>query len=324
MSVALRIRPQQSTQYGQLTERLAPRRCARARRRGARDAAAERLGGSRTSSRSSTGRSTARRRAVAARVRLGALRAASTGRCCVRSSPSSARTSRSRWRSAPLQGQDERRLQPPPAEPGALRGAFAGRSTSALRVLDPLCGGGTTCFLALAHGHDALGIDLRAATSTARHASRAATSRRSGSPFTEVKERTAAGTRWRFEAGTRDDRRLLALMRGRRARGGRAPARRPGRRARARDRRRPALRDPARRRGGALLREALPAWAELLLPGGAVALAWNATRLPRPRVDGAGARRRPRAARRRAVRGARAPGRPRHQAARRRRRGDRP
>ncbi|RAQ97339.1 TRM11 family methyltransferase [Thermogemmatispora tikiterensis] len=32
---------------------------------------------------------------------------------------------------------------------------------------------------------------------------------------------------------------------------------------------------------GALLQQALPAWSELLLPGGTLALAWNATRLPR-------------------------------------------
>jgi hypothetical protein len=32
------------------------------------------------------------------------------------------------------------------------------------------------------------------------------------------------------------------------------------------------------------LAEALPAWERLLLPGGALALAWNASRVPRARV----------------------------------------
>ena len=93
-------------------------------------------------------------------------------------------------------------------------GAFAGRCTDRLRVLDPLCGGGTTCFLALAHGHDALGIDRARSDveSTARFA--AAYFKEERIPFKEVKERTAAGPRWRFEAGPRDDQRLLVLMAG--------------------------------------------------------------------------------------------------------------
>jgi SAM-dependent methyltransferase len=163
-------------------------------------------------------------------------------------------------------------------------GAFAERCTDRMRVLDPLCGGGTTCFLALAHGHDALGIDLARSDveSTARFAS--AYFREERIPFKEVKERTAAGPRWRFEAGPRDDQRLLAFMGG--------------------DAREAAMHLHGVPGGArvhaiagdlpygiqhdgevtALLREALPAWAELLHPGGAVALAWNATRLARPHV----------------------------------------
>ncbi len=70
-----------------------------------------------------------------------------------------------------------------------------------------------------------------------------------------------------------------------------------------------------------LVREALPAWERVLLPGGAMALAWDATRLPREKLTEVvtansglvGPRRRP-------LRRARAPRRPRDQAARRARR----
>src|SRR5207247_56984 len=104
-------------------------------------------------------------------------------------------------------------------------------------------------------------------------------------PFKEVKERTAAGARWRFEAGPRSDQRLLALMAGD-ARDAAAHVHGlPGGarvHAIAGD-----LPYGIQHEGEAtaLLREALPAWRELLLPGGAVALAWNASRLARVEVE---------------------------------------
>ena len=39
-------------------------------------------------------------------------------------------------------------------------GAYAGQCTERLRILDPLAGGATTLFLALAGGYDAFGIEL--------------------------------------------------------------------------------------------------------------------------------------------------------------------
>jgi SAM-dependent methyltransferase len=153
------------------------------------------------------------------------------------------------------------------------------------RVLDPLCGGGTTLFLALAHGHDALGIDNQRADVDATAGFARGYFKEERISFAEVKERTVAGgTRWRFEAGTRTDRRLLVLVAGdARDAGGHLHGVPGGAKvhAIAGD-----LPYGIQHDGEvtALLREALPAWAELLLPGGAVALAWNATRLSRTRV----------------------------------------
>ena len=93
--------------------------------------------------------------------------------------------------------------------------------------------------------------------------------------------KTTAGNRWRFEAGPRDDQRLLAVMHGD---------------AREAETHLHGLPGGARvhaiagdlpygiQHEGAvtsLLADALPAWRRLLLPGGALALAWNATRLTR-------------------------------------------
>jgi hypothetical protein len=153
------------------------------------------------------------------------------------------------------------------------------------RVLDPLCGGGTTLFLALAHGHDALGIDKQRADVDATAGFARGYFKEERISFAEVKERTVAGgTRWRFEAGSRTDRRLLVLVAGdAREAAGHLHGVPGGARvhAIAGD-----LPYGIQHDGEvtALLREALPAWAELLLPGGAVALAWNATRLTRARV----------------------------------------
>jgi SAM-dependent methyltransferase len=162
-------------------------------------------------------------------------------------------------------------------------GAFAEERRA--RVLDPLCGGGTTLFLALAHGHDALGIDNQRSDVDGTAGFARGYFKEERISFAEVKERTVAGgTRWRFEAGTRTDRRLLVLVAGdARDAAGHLHGVPGGARvhAIAGD-----LPYGIQHDGEvtALLREALPAWAELLLPGGAVALAWNATRLSRARV----------------------------------------
>ena len=163
-------------------------------------------------------------------------------------------------------------------------GAFAERCTDALRVLDPLCGGGTTS-------------SSRSPTATTR----------SGSTQRADVESTAAlrrgllqggadplqrgqgahrrgGPRWRFEAGPRT---TSACSRSWRATRARRPAHLHGVPGGARVHAIAGDLPYGIQHDGevtALLREALPAWAELLLPGGAVALAWNATRLARARV----------------------------------------
>jgi hypothetical protein len=161
-------------------------------------------------------------------------------------------------------------------------GAYAGKD--ALRVLDPLAGGGTTLFLALALGHHAIGIEqVRAdAEGTATFARGYFKEERIS--FAEVKERTAAGPRWRFEAGTRTDRRLLAICAGDARE---AAAHLHGLPGGARVHAIAGDLPYGIQHAGevtALLTEALPRWAELLHDGGAVVLAWNAARLPRERV----------------------------------------
>jgi tRNA G10 N-methylase Trm11 len=159
-------------------------------------------------------------------------------------------------------------------------GAFRDRLETRLRILDPLAGGGTTLFLALALGYDAFGIEL-----VRRHVETTAAfvkdyCRELRIPCRETRDRKGV-RRYRYEVGPRDDPRTLVLVAGD---------------TRLADE---LLRDVP---GGArmhavvgdlpygiqhageartLLEEALPAWERVLVPGGTLALAWNATRLPR-------------------------------------------
>jgi hypothetical protein len=152
-----------------------------------------------------------------------------------------------------------------------------------LRVVDPLAGGGTTLFVALAAGYDAFGLeqarrDVETTASFVREFCREARI-----PHREL--RGGKGERrFTFELGPRDDQRTLVIAQGdarhaddelRTVPGGARfhalVADLPyGIQHRA---------DPT-----ALLAEALPAWERLLVQGGALALAWDATRIPRDRV----------------------------------------
>jgi len=158
-------------------------------------------------------------------------------------------------------------------------GRFRDRSTERLRILDPLAGGGTTLFLALAAGHDAFGVELgsRNVETTATFVREYCREERIA--HTELREK--AKRRHTFELGPRDDQRVLVLAEG--------DARRVD----------SELRDV---RGGArfqalaadlpygiqhagearrLVAEAVPSWERVLVPGAALALAWDATRLSR-------------------------------------------
>jgi hypothetical protein len=91
-------------------------------------------------------------------------------------------------------------------------GSFADRIDSRLRVLDPLAGGGTTLFLALAAGHDAFGIEQekRAVETTVAFVREYCREQRLS--FRELREK--GKRRYRLELGPRDDRRLLVLAQG--------------------------------------------------------------------------------------------------------------
>jgi hypothetical protein len=160
-------------------------------------------------------------------------------------------------------------------------GAHAGRPR--LRVVDPLAGGGTTLFVALAAGHDAFGLERtrRDVETTAAFVRQFCREQRV--PHREL--RVAKGDRrFTFELGPRAEPRTLVLAEGDACRADEELATVPGGarfHALAAD-----LPYGIRHRGGPLdlLAQALPAWERLLVPGGALALAWDATRLRRDAV----------------------------------------
>ncbi len=160
-------------------------------------------------------------------------------------------------------------------------GQFADQITRHLRILDPLAGGGTTLFLALAAGYDALGIEQERADieSTAVFVKQYLQGQRIS--YKELEERRRIGRRFQFEIGPKGQTRRLILAQG------------DSRQADEQLREVP---------GGArvhaivgdlpygiqhfgeienLLRKAIPVWEQILLPGGTIALAWNATRINR-------------------------------------------
>ncbi len=161
-------------------------------------------------------------------------------------------------------------------------GAYADQFTGRLRILDPLAGGGTTLFLALAAGYDALGIELskQDVETTAVFVKQYLHSEHI--PFKELAERgRRAGRRYQFEIGRKGESRLLVLAHGDSTQANLHMQEVPGgphMHAIVGD-----LPYGIQHFGeiAALLQKALPVWESLLLPGGALALAWNATRVER-------------------------------------------
>ena len=161
-------------------------------------------------------------------------------------------------------------------------GAYANRVTERLRLFDPLAGGGTTLFLALIAGYDAFGVELdrQDVESTALFVRQYLHSE--GIHYKEVDERgRRAGRRYQFEIGNRGNTRTLVLANGdtvqsdvhmREIPGG------PHMHSIVAD-----LPYGIQHFGeiSALLQKALPVWERMLLPGGTIALAWNATRIER-------------------------------------------
>ncbi len=154
-----------------------------------------------------------------------------------------------------------------------------------LRILDPLAGGGTTLFQALIYGYDAFGIELsrQDVETTAVFVKQFLDGVHI--PCKVVDERgRKAGRRYQFEIGSRGGTRLLVLAHGDACEAGlhlRDIAGGPRMHAIVAD-----LPYGIQHFGDIadLLRRALPAWEGLLLPGGALALSWNATRIERASI----------------------------------------
>jgi hypothetical protein len=163
---------------------------------------------------------------------------------------------------------------------------FAGQydkpATARLRVLDPLAGGGTTLFLALAAGYDAFGIELERqdVETTAVFVRQYLEGEHIF--FKEVDERgRRAGRRYQFEIGRKGNTRYLVLAHG------------DSREAAIHMREVPSGPHMHAIVGdlpygiqhvaeiSALLDRALPVWEQMLVPGGTMALSWNATRIDR-------------------------------------------
>jgi hypothetical protein len=156
--------------------------------------------------------------------------------------------------------------------------AFAGQPWRALRVFDPLAGGGTTLFSALVLGADAAGVEKSAQDmqTTAGYIKEYCREERIACALKEERLRKI-GRRWWFTLGRDAPARCLlacgdTLQSPELLAGFKKPHLIVG-----------DLPYGIQHAGesGALLRAALPVWAALLPPGGALALAWDATRFPR-------------------------------------------
>ncbi len=161
-------------------------------------------------------------------------------------------------------------------------GAYSNQCTGRLRVLDPLAGGGTTLFLALAAGYDAFGIEhQRQDVETTVVFIRQYLSS-IHVPYKELDERARrAGRRYQFEIGPEGATRRLVLVHGDACEANLHMQEVPGglyMHAIAGD-----LPYGIQHFGeiADLLSKALPVWEGMLFPGGTVALAWNATRIER-------------------------------------------
>jgi SAM-dependent methyltransferase len=161
-------------------------------------------------------------------------------------------------------------------------GDYREQFTERLRVLDPLAGGGTTLFLALAAGYDAFGIEHNRQDVETTEVFVRQYFRSEHIVHKELDERgRKAGRRYQFAVGPKSDPRYLVLVHGETAQAPQHMQEVPGGprvHAVVGD-----LPYGIQHFGEIedLLRQALPAWERLLLPGGTLALAWNATRIER-------------------------------------------
>jgi hypothetical protein len=164
-------------------------------------------------------------------------------------------------------------------------GAFRDRAAERLRVVDPLAGGGTTLFVALALGHDAFGVERTRRDVETTVSFVEAFCREARIPHRATHDR--AQRRHVVELGPRGDQRLLVLAEGDTRETDALLQTVPGgahMHAVAAD-----LPYGIQHAGEtrALVAAAATAWEHVLVPGGAIALAWDATRLPREEIVGA-------------------------------------
>ncbi len=161
-------------------------------------------------------------------------------------------------------------------------GAYAEQFDTRLRVLDPLAGGGTTLFHALAMGYDAFGIEHSRQDVESSEVFVRQYFQGERISYKELNEKgRRAGQRIQFEVGRKGDTRTLVLVHGETAQAVQHLHEVPGGprvHAIVAD-----LPYGIQHFGEVteLLSEALPVWERLLVRGGTLALAWNATRIER-------------------------------------------
>jgi hypothetical protein len=164
-------------------------------------------------------------------------------------------------------------------------GAYNNQCTGRLRVLDPLAGGGTTLFLALAAGYDAFGIEQQRQDVETTVVFIRQYLNSIHMPYKELDERgRRAGRRYQFEIGRKGATRSLVLAHGDTCEANLHMQEVPGgphMHAIVGD-----LPYGIQHFGeiSGMLSKALPVWERVLLPGGTLALAWNATRIERTAI----------------------------------------
>lgn len=161
-------------------------------------------------------------------------------------------------------------------------GAYREQFNERLRIFDPLSGGGTTLFLALAAGYDAFGIEQNRQDIETTEVFIRQYFHSEQIPHKELDEKgRKAGRRYQFEVGRKGETRYLVLIHGDTIQAQQHLVDVPGGprvHAIVGD-----LPYGIQHFGeiATLLKQALPTWERLLLPGGTLALAWNATRIER-------------------------------------------
>ena len=161
-------------------------------------------------------------------------------------------------------------------------GAFTNQYTGRLRILDPLAGGGTTLFLALSDGYDAFGIEHQKQDVDTTVVFLRQYLNSIHMPYKELDERgRRTGRRYQFEIGRKGATRRLVLAHGDTCDANLHMQEIPGgphMHAIVGD-----LPYGIQHFGeiAGMLSKALPVWESILLPGGTIALAWNATRIER-------------------------------------------